>query len=101
MNSHSTVHCVLVAAIIVKALKWKKIVTEFSTKVNKIFIKFWEYLDTKRAIIHMNIFYPKNEKNAIFFQETVARTLIKQKLEISQFFFYVFLMKLQLFLKKR
>ena len=42
-------------------------------------MKFWEYLDTKSTIIHMNIFSPKNEENAIFFQETVARNFIKQK----------------------
>ena len=65
-------HCVLVAAIIVEALKWKKLLlAQLSTKLNKFCIKFWEYLDTKSIVIHMNICSSKNEEIAIFFQETV------------------------------
>ena len=72
--------CVLVAAIIEKARKFlKKLLAQFSTKLNKFFIKFWEYLETKSTIIHMkNVLSPKNEENAIFFQETVATNFIKQ-----------------------
>ena len=41
-------HSVLVAAIIVKTLKWKKktILAQFSTKLKEMFIKFGEYVDT-------------------------------------------------------
>ena len=67
-------HCVLVAAIIVKALKWKKkLLAQFLTKLNQSFVKFWEYLDTKSYVIYTGKQNsPKNEKNAIFFPERVA-----------------------------
>ena len=51
-------HCVLVASIIKKALKLKKVLLgQFSTKLNKHFIKILEYLDTKSKIIYTNIFF--------------------------------------------
>ena len=78
-------HCVLVAAIIVKAQKSreKNLLAQFSTKLNQSFIKLWEYLDTKRNIIYTkkNVLL-KNEKNAMFFPERVATNFRKQKLDI-------------------
>ena len=51
LDGHSCVtalHTVLVAAIIVNAIKLEEmLLTQFSTKFNKCFIKFWEILDTK------------------------------------------------------
>ena len=80
-----SLHYVLVAAIIENALKWKKLlIAQFSTKLNKFFIKCLEYVDTKSTIIYTHCFLLKmikcyllsRKKNLIFF--------IKFKLEILQ-----------------
>ena len=57
-TDRKTVHRVLVAAINDKARKLKNffLLAQFSTKLDKFVIKFWEYLDTKSIIIHANIF---------------------------------------------
>ena len=76
----------LVAAIIVKALKLreKNLLPQFSTKLNKFFITFWAYLDTKSTNIYTNIFFsPKNWENAIYFPETVGIKFIKEKFDSS------------------
>ena len=42
-------------------------------QIEYFFINFCEYLNTKSTMIYMNIFSPKNDKNAYFFQDTVAK----------------------------
>ena len=67
-------HYVIVAAIIVKALK--SLLAQFSTKLNKLFIKIWEYLDTKFAIIYAKFCFPENEKNTNLFAGTGSKNVI-------------------------
>ena len=44
-------------------MKKEKNFTQFSTRLNKLFIKFWEYLDTKSIMIYTKMrqpsFWPK------------------------------------------
>ena len=53
---------------------------QFSIKLNKLFIKFWECLDNKCAIIYTKNCSPNNEENAIFFPETFAKKFKKKTL---------------------
>ena len=79
------VHCVPVAAIKAEALKWKKSyslslqpnLTVFSSNFGNTYALKIPYFTHKKCS-------SKNEENAIFFSETVAENVIKQKLEISQ-----------------
>ena len=67
--------------IISKALKFreKKVLAQFSTKLNETFIKFWEYLDTKITKICAKKILLKYGVNAIFFQETYTEHFISQE----------------------
>ena len=85
MDRGLSLHCVLVAAITVKAPKWKNffLLAQFSTKLNQSFITFWEYLDTKISIIYTNNFVSqKMRKMLSSFQKESQQT--SENLEISQ-----------------
>ena len=45
------------------------LLAQFSTKLNKLLIKFREYMDTKNTIIYKNIFTSKKWKMLSSFQE--------------------------------
>ena len=78
-------HSVL-AAIIVEAHKLRKnsiLLDQFSSKLNKLFHKFLEYLDTKSTLKKC---FPKIEKILNLSAEIVAENVIKFFLEISQIY---------------
>ena len=57
---------------------------KIETKLNKIFIKVWENLDTTSTKVYMRKFFSNiRTKKSIFFQETDTLNFIKWKLEIQ------------------